>query len=86
MAVRLGDVSADSSTKCKSIWVLNPYRSYTCRRARGTGMKILPPVELADPKARKAFDGKMEGNLARARSLASISSCLDLLALIRMTL
>ena len=31
--------------------------------AEGTGMKILSPVELADPKARKTFDGKMEGNL-----------------------
>lgn len=31
--------------------------------AEGTGMKVLPSVDVTNPKIRKAFDGKMEGDL-----------------------
>lgn len=31
--------------------------------AEGTGMKILPQVDLTNPITRKAFDGKMDGDL-----------------------
>ena len=31
--------------------------------AEGTGMKVLPPVDLTNPKTRKSFDGKMDGDL-----------------------
>ncbi len=31
--------------------------------AEGTGMTILPAVDITNPKTRKAFDGKMEGDL-----------------------
>lgn len=31
--------------------------------AEGTGMKVLPPVDITNPKIRKAFDGKMDGDL-----------------------
>lgn len=31
--------------------------------AEGTGMKILPAVNITNPKTRKAFDGKMDGDL-----------------------
>ena len=33
------------------------------RVAEGTGMTILPAVDITNPKTRKAFDGKMEGDL-----------------------
>ena len=29
----------------------------------GTGMKVLPPVDITNPKTRRAFVGKMEGDL-----------------------
>lgn len=31
--------------------------------SEGTGMKVLPPVDITNPKVRKAFDGKMDGDL-----------------------
>jgi NAD-dependent dihydropyrimidine dehydrogenase PreA subunit len=32
--------------------------------AEGTGFKIYPPVDLTNPKTRKSFDGKIDGDLA----------------------
>ena len=31
--------------------------------AEGTGMEILPQVDLTNPTTRKAFNGKMDGDL-----------------------
>jgi len=31
--------------------------------AEGTGMKVLPPVDITNPKTRRDFDGKIEGDL-----------------------